>query len=134
MERKDWDAARHTGGWIVLAGAFLLACYAFSQPAPPPTSLSSGREIELGIDINTADEAELACIPGVGPSLARRIIEYRQAHGPFETLEELEQVPGVGPAKAAQLAEALLPLEQAHSRIASQPALPVSSSIGRTHD
>ena len=42
-------------------------------------------------------------LPGVGPSLASAIVEYRRQHGPFRSVDDLEQVPGVGPAKLAAL-------------------------------
>lgn len=49
------------------------------------------------ININTATQSELESLPGIGPVLAQRIIEYRQAHGPFTRLEDLLNVPGIGP-------------------------------------
>ena len=48
------------------------------------------------IDINTADIAGLSKLPGIGPGLARQIIDYRNQHGPFETLGQLQKVPGIG--------------------------------------
>lgn len=48
------------------------------------------------ININTADEAELAQIPGVGVSKARKILEHRQNIGKFETVEDLLAVKGIG--------------------------------------
>jgi competence protein ComEA len=49
------------------------------------------------IDINTAPAEELADLPGVGPALSRRIVEYREEHGPFESIEGLLGVSGIGP-------------------------------------
>ena len=49
------------------------------------------------VDVNTATIAELERLPQVGPALARRIVEYRQGHGPFLRSEELSRVKGVGP-------------------------------------
>ena len=46
-------------------------------------------------NINQADEATLVALPGIGPALARRIITYRDEHGPFASVEQLESVPGV---------------------------------------
>jgi competence protein ComEA len=48
-------------------------------------------------------------LPGVGPATAQKIIDYRQAHGPFRTVEELEAVPGIGPSKVAQLKGLVIP-------------------------
>jgi competence ComEA-like helix-hairpin-helix protein len=49
------------------------------------------------IDPNTAPLTELARLPRVGPALARRILEDREARGPFRTTGDLARVPGVGP-------------------------------------
>jgi competence protein ComEA len=52
----------------------------------------------LLVNINTATADELDELPEVGPATAQAIIEYRQGHGPFRSVEELEEVPGIGPA------------------------------------
>lgn len=55
------------------------------------------------LNINAADYAELLILPGIGPVLATRIIAYREAHGPFSTVDGLLNVSGIGPKKLAQL-------------------------------
>ncbi len=50
----------------------------------------------IRVNINEADEEELDQIPGIGPALAKRIVEYRQENGPFESKEELRAVNGIG--------------------------------------
>jgi len=55
------------------------------------------------VDLNRADAAGLEALPGIGPVLARRIIAYRERHGPFHRLEELLQVEGIGPKLLARL-------------------------------
>lgn len=50
----------------------------------------------IQISINEAIAAELEDLPGVGPVLADRIVEYRKAHGGFKKLEELKSVQGIG--------------------------------------
>jgi competence protein ComEA len=55
------------------------------------------------ININSATEAELAQLPGVGPSLARRIVEYRTANGPFQLPDDLQNVSGIGANKFAKM-------------------------------
>lgn len=53
--------------------------------------------------INTATEQELIMLPGIGPVLAKNIIEYRQINGIFKTIEQLKDVKGIGKAKFEQL-------------------------------
>jgi len=67
--------------------------------APAALPLSGGPRV----NINTAGEAELDVLPGIGPALAKRIIEYRQTHGPFQTIEQITEVPGIGDAILEQI-------------------------------
>lgn len=55
------------------------------------------------VSLNSASAAELDSLPGIGPSLAQQIIAYREAQGPFSSIEQLTEVPGIGPAKMEQL-------------------------------
>lgn len=55
------------------------------------------------VNINTADEAMLDTLPGIGPSKARRIIEYRNQNGPFQSIEEIKNVSGIGDKTFEQL-------------------------------
>ena len=61
-----------------------------------PTMPTPMRAVRL-IDINRADLAELDLLPGIGPALGQRIIEYRRQHGPFQTVESIQGVSGIGP-------------------------------------
>lgn len=55
------------------------------------------------VDLNTAGLEELDTLPGIGESLARRIIAWREEHGPFGRTEDIMEVSGIGPAKFAEL-------------------------------
>lgn len=55
------------------------------------------------VNINTAGLEELQRLPGIGPALAERILEYRQEHGRFGSVEELEEVKGIGPKKLEKM-------------------------------
>jgi|YNPNPStandDraft_1061719.scaffolds.fasta_scaffold00215_22 competence protein ComEA len=57
----------------------------------------------LVLDLNTATREDLEALPGVGPVLAGRIVEHREAHGPFRQVDDLLGVPGIGPKKLEQL-------------------------------
>lgn len=74
------------------------AVSAKTGPAPK-TGTAAGK-----VNINTAGEAELDSLPGVGPALAQRIIQYRQEHGNFQTVEDLKNVSGIGDKKFSDLA------------------------------
>ena len=58
-----------------------------------PDSLLPGERI----DVNTADAYDLQRLPGIGEKRAQDILRYREEHGEFQTLDELEQVSGIGP-------------------------------------
>jgi competence protein ComEA len=55
------------------------------------------------IDINQATVEELEKLPGIGPKIAKNIVEYREKNGPFRSIEELLKVKGIGPKKLEQI-------------------------------
>ena len=70
-----------------------------AAPAAPRADAPLAAALILGgrLDLNRATVADLAALPGIGPSRARRIADYRARHGPFHTVDDLDAVPGVGP-------------------------------------
>ena len=74
-----------------------------------PTSLPPEEASLIGpkVDLNTASADELAKLPGIGPTMAKRIIEYRETVRPFEEPEELMAVPGIGGETYRRLADRL---------------------------
>ncbi len=74
---------------------------AVTSAPPSRTASAAGPSVAAdtgaALDLNRADAGQLDALPGIGPVLARRIVEYRSAHGPFQRLDELLAVPGIGP-------------------------------------
>ncbi len=72
---------------------------------PPSGAPSGGGSGQQGgkVNINLATAAELESLPGIGPALSQRIIEYREQHGPFKAITDLQKVSGIGPKKFASL-------------------------------
>jgi competence protein ComEA len=61
-----------------------------------PHSKPQATAVQFPINLNTATAEQLEAIPGIGPVLAQRIIEYRQTHGRFQSVDELLEVRGIG--------------------------------------
>ena len=61
------------------------------------SSINNGSQIK--ININTATEEELDTLPGIGPSTATKILDYRKEKGKFKTIEEIKEVSGIGESK-----------------------------------
>lgn len=74
--------------------------------APTVPSMSPSGEPVAPVNINTATLAELDDLPGIGEVLAGRIVDYREEHGPFTSIDELSDVKGISP----RLVEDLRPL------------------------
>ena len=55
------------------------------------------------VNLNTADEAALDTLPGVGPVMAQNILAWRETNGKFTTVEQLQEITGIGPSRYAQL-------------------------------
>jgi competence protein ComEA len=71
----------------------------------PVQPLSGQRSSDFRVNINTADAAALETLPGIGPALAQRILDYRQAHGPFVRVEDIMEVSGIGKATFEKLSD-----------------------------
>jgi competence protein ComEA len=73
-------------------------------------SAGSGPSSPAGpVHLNSATEADLDALPGVGPVTAQKILDYRQQHGAFGNVDELDAIPGIGPKRLDQLRELVAP-------------------------
>ena len=96
---------------LAMTVVFLCVLAGMGRSAPPPVeedgySVRTSRSAEETVtpeptppvDVNTAGLEELDTLYGIGPALAQRIIDYREEHGPFASLEDLLEVKGIGEA------------------------------------
>jgi len=65
---------------------------------------------QFKVDLNSADWPELSQLPGIGETLARRIVESRRAEGPFVEHDDLQRVRGIGPKTLQRVRPYLLPM------------------------
>jgi len=94
---------REPAALLLASGGVLLVVLAMADASrrvvPGAESAASFMTLDAWrVDLNHADRAELALLPGVGPTVAQRMIESRREHGPFATVEALERVRGIGTA------------------------------------
>jgi competence protein ComEA len=71
---------------------------------PPSPSAPAGP-----VHLNSATPEQLDALPGVGPVTAQKILDYRQQHGSFSSVDELDAIPGIGPARLEQLRKLVAP-------------------------
>ena len=86
---------RFAAGVIALGWMFVCSPMAAATQTPAQDTVAKPAVSAL-INLNSANAAELEKLPGVGPAMATRILEYRQKSGGFKKIEELMNVKGIG--------------------------------------
>ena len=116
ISRYEKVALGLTGAFVLFTAGWFLARQNLSQPYQVYTA-SSAEQSESAfssqaeqsqeeypdsllagevIDINTAEVQDLQRLPGIGEKRAQAIVEYREEHGPFQSVDELDNVAGIG--------------------------------------
>ncbi len=84
----------------------------------PSTSAPTQPTAPVKLNLNTANVDELSTLPGIGPVIAQRIVDYRNEHGAFSTFKDLDKVKGIGEARIAELQEYVY-VEESHENTGS---------------
>ncbi len=78
-------------------------------PGGAAVGAAAGSSPSAPVDLNSATLEQLEALPGIGPVTAQKILDYRQEHGAFHSVDELQGVPGIGPSHMAQLQGLVIP-------------------------
>lgn len=105
----DSEIALAGRGWLLALGCLALcwllrSIWGWGGSYPEPVKVAP----TFVVEINSASQPELEALPEIGPALARRIVKYRQDHGPFRNLESLLEVRGMGTATLNQIRPMLI--------------------------
>jgi len=74
-----------------------------ASPAPAPAGTTAPGQPAVPVNLNAATLEQLDTLPGVGPATAQKILDYREQHGGFGSVDELGEVPGIGDVRLAAL-------------------------------
>jgi competence protein ComEA len=93
----------------LLCGAFpAMAQKANDAPAASPAKAAPAAAAQAGkVNLNSATAEQLTTIPGIGPAMAKRILEYRAKSGKFNRIEEIMNIKGIGEKKFQQIKDRL---------------------------
>ena len=98
------------GFLLLLAGVFIgrstSDLFVYVHPEKTATVVIPEEDV-FKLDLNTVTLNQLVEIPGIGETIAQRILDYRKEHGPFSSIDELLNVYGIGEARLEQLSEYL---------------------------
>jgi len=96
-------AAKLADGQQLVVPEIGSASSAGAAPAGTGGAVSGANGAQQPVNINTATVDQLDSLDGIGPKTAQKIVDYREAHGGFKSIEELMEVPGIGSSKFEQL-------------------------------
>lgn len=100
------DAVRAAGGLTIKRPNINLARILTDGEEILVLRFNNQSSVENGkVNLNTAQISELETIPGIGPVMAEKILDFRDAKGSFQSIEDLDAISGVGPSLMAQLQE-----------------------------
>jgi competence protein ComEA len=103
--RGDWTRGQAVAVLVLIAALAGLMYFARHRGRSEQFAHIPGDEAAyaLKIDINSAGWQQIALLPGLGPAKAKAIVEHRDAHGRFGSIEDLGAVPGIGEKTVAEI-------------------------------
>lgn len=99
--------------FFLVASLLIPAGFPGQENAARERTTKQSESPDLVVDINRASVEEFAKLPGIGPALARRIVAFRDKHGPFRRVEDLLAIRGIGHKKWKAI--------RAHLRVGDAP-------------
>ncbi len=103
----EGPAILETSGAVSVQGKPEQLAVGKDSPQQQNTLVAEAKSAVARLDLNLASEAELAALPGIGPTLAQSIIAYRDEHGPFRSTRQIEEIKGIGKVLATRLRDQL---------------------------
>ncbi len=92
--------------WLmVLVGvlAFMVSSPVHAKSKGAKAATKAAAEVSSPLNINTASAKDLQLLPGIGPKIAQRIVDYRAKNGPFSSVDDLKKVKGIGDKKLEKI-------------------------------
>lgn len=81
---------------VLLAAMWTVAALPWADAAEPAARAKPSASSRAPVDLNEANAEQLTAVPGIGETLAARIVAFREEHGPFRRVEDLLKVRGIG--------------------------------------
>jgi len=113
---RPWIRVRDQGSLLVLAACALVMTWSYwwyhggQRGLLVDIDRATPLEARFQVDVNRADWPEMLQLPGLGKTLARRVLSERRQHGPFRDVDDLVRVPGIGPKTLERIRPYLLPI------------------------
>ncbi len=98
--------------FLLCVGLLCLLPSAFSRNQRELGEPTAREPIVFSVDLNAAGETELLLLPGIGQTLAGRIVRHRELEGPFQKPADVIQIRGIGPKKTAKILPFIRPIPE----------------------